>query len=166
MNPTYFWICYDEFWNNVKDKTSNMWNRTPILKFIDEPQPEFIHINNVDLHDLFLQINIFKLKLFLINNLHILKILIPTFYFGIVVLIGYILYKKAKFVYHCYKTKTLKVTFLNWLFDPEISFTISKLGIFYSIIILSLLGILYTISGEFFYWLHICFVVECLFEID
>jgi hypothetical protein len=80
-----------------------------------------------------------------------LKYIIPIAYSTVALLVVYVLYKKGKFVYNCYKTKTLKITFLNWLFDPEILFVTSKLGIFYTVTIILLLGTLYNFSG-FGYW--------------
>ena len=159
-NSTYFWICYDKFWKDLKYKLQFPWEKNTLheLNFLDTrsstnivPEFQLTHINNAQLNDLFLQLNVFYLKLFLVNHFDLLKYLISIFYFGIFLLVGYVLYNKGKFVYNCYKTKTLKVTFLNWLFDKEILFTISNIGIFYSITIILLLGLLYNYVG-FIYW--------------
>ena len=158
-NETYFWVCYDEFWINIKSKLSNLWNKPSNLNLIDiqtRPKFELTHLTNYDLHDLYFRLNVFYVQMWLFKHSYLLKYLIPTFYFVVISLIIYVLYKKLKFVYSCYKTKTLKVTFLNWLFDSEIIFTVSKLGLFYSIMIISLLGGLYYFSG-FGYWLTFIF---------
>ena len=158
-NHTYFWLRYDEFWTNLKYKIQ--WGDSlHSLNFINSkimvPEYKFTYLDPFELDDLYLRLNVFAVKIFLVTHLDTLKMFIPFVYAGFIGLVSYILYKKFKFWYNCYKTKTVKVTFLNWLLDPEILFTTSKLGIFYGITILVLLGVLYNFSG-FGYWFTFMF---------
>lgn len=151
-----FWLYFDGFIKDVKKMLGYSSKKSSNLKFVDSNfEMEYVS-DNTEIYDLFFRLYIFNLKIFLVSHIHYLKTIIPVCYLGVGLLVSYVLYKKLKFVYHCYKTKTLKVTFLNWLFDSEIVFTISKTGIFYCIAILGLLGLLYYLSG-FGYWLAFIF---------
>ena len=157
-----FWIYFEVFVKNVKSVLNYPFKKSSNLNFMDSQnilsnfEIEYV-LDKTEFYDFFLKLCVLHIKalffLYIINNLNLLLLVV---YCLIGLLVSYVLYIKLKFVYHCYKTKTLKSTFLNWLFDSEIVFTISKTGIFYCIAILSLLGLLYYLSG-FGYWLAFIF---------
>jgi hypothetical protein len=61
------------------------------------PEYKFTHLDSFELDDLYLRLNVFAVKIFLVTHLDTLKLFIPFVYAGFIGLVSYILYKKFKF---------------------------------------------------------------------
>jgi hypothetical protein len=117
-----FWLYFEIFWGDIKTKLSSPFKKSSNLNFIDSQnielsskfEIEFDLSDKTQFYDFFLILSVLHTKAFFFQHITNLKFLLPGFYCLIGLLVSYVLYIKLKFVYHCYKTKTLKVTFLNW----------------------------------------------------
>jgi hypothetical protein len=61
------------------------------------PEYKFTYLDPFELDDLYLRLNVFAVKIFLVTHLDTLKLFIPFVYAGFIGLVSYILYTKIKF---------------------------------------------------------------------
>src|SRR5580698_2215964 len=112
-------IYFEVFVKDAKSVLNYFFKKSSNLNFMDSQnilsnfEIEYV-LDKTEFYDFFLKLCVLHIKalffLYIINNLNLLLL---VGYCLIGLLVSYVLYKKLKFVYHCYKTKTLKVTFLN-----------------------------------------------------